>query len=321
MTPEFTDPLSHGICAIDTGFVRPRFDAAYLIVDAGRAAFIDCGLNSSVPRLLAALQAQGLGAEAVDWVIPTHVHLDHAGGAGLLMQQLPNAKLLVHPRGAPHLIDPSMLIYGASEVYGADEVARTYGTILPVPAERVQESADGQRIALGGRELLLIDSPGHARHHHCIWDEASRGWFTGDTFGISYPECEAPLGRYIFPTSTPVQFEPDALHNSVRRMLEREPLWLYPTHYGRIGGSVAEVQRLAALLLEQAQTMANISRELAAAPQRHAALKPRLAALYGERWRALGATHDAAEIERLLAVDIELNAQGLGVWLDRGARG
>ena len=321
MTPEFTDPLSHGICAIDTGFVRPRFDAAYLIVDAGRAAFIDCGLNSSVPRLLAALQAQGLGAEAVDWVIPTHVHLDHAGGAGLLMQQLPNAKLLVHPRGAPHLIDPSMLIYGASEVYGADEVARTYGTILPVPAERVQESADGQRIALGGRELLLIDSPGHARHHHCIWDEASRGWFTGDTFGISYPECEAPHGRYIFPTSTPVQFEPDALHNSVRRMLEREPLWLYPTHYGRIGGSVAEVQRLAELLLEQARAMADIARELAAAPQRHAALKPRLAALYGEQWRALGATHDAAEIERLLAVDIELNAQGLGVWLDRGARG
>ena len=321
MTPDFIEPLSHGICAIDTGFVRPRFDAAYLVVDAGRAAFIDCGLNSSVPRLLAALQTQGLSVDAVDWVIPTHVHLDHAGGAGLLMQQLPNATLLAHPRGAPHLIDPSALIYGASEVYGADEVARTYGTILPVPAERVQASSDGQRIALGGRELLLIDTPGHARHHHCIWDEASRGWFTGDTFGISYPECEAPLGRYIFPTSTPVQFEPDALHESVRRMLEREPLWMYPTHYGRIGGSAAEVQRLAALLLAQAAAMAQTARELAAAPDRHTALMTRLAALYREQWQALGAPLTAAAIEALLVVDIELNAQGLGVWLDRGAKG
>jgi glyoxylase-like metal-dependent hydrolase (beta-lactamase superfamily II) len=320
MTPDFIDPLSHGIVAIDTGFVRPRFDAAYLLVDDGRAAFIDCGLNSSVPRLLAALAAQGLGVDAVDWVIPTHVHLDHAGGAGLLMQQLPRATLLAHPRGAPHLIDPSALIYGASEVYGEAEVARTYGTILPVPAERVQASSDGQRIRLGGRELLLIDSPGHARHHHCIWDEASRGWFTGDTFGISYPECEAPDGRYIFPTSTPVQFEPGALRSSVQRMLGRDPVWMYPTHYGRIGGSEAEVRRLAALLLEQAAAMAQAALELASARDRHAAIKRQLAALYRTQWQGLGARFDAAEIETLLAVDIELNAQGLGVWLDRGAR-
>ncbi|RZU02581.1 MBL fold metallo-hydrolase [Rivibacter subsaxonicus] len=321
MTPDFIAPLSHGIFAIDTGFVRPHFDVAYLMVDAGRAAFIDTGLNSSVPNLLAALDWLGLARDAVDWVIPTHVHLDHAGGAGLLMQQLPHATLLAHPRGAPHLIDPGALVAGASAVYGADEVARIYGQIQPIASERVQTSSDGQRIRLGERELLLIDSPGHARHHHCIWDGASRGWFTGDTFGISYPECDAPGGRYIFPTSTPVQFEPEALHRSVQRMLEQAPVWMYPTHCGRIGGSEAEVKRLAALLLEQADTMAAGARELIAAPERHAALKRSVEALFSDRWHWLDPGRKQAEIAELIAIDVELNAQGLGVWLDRGARG
>ncbi|MGA0609169.1 MBL fold metallo-hydrolase [Caldimonas sp. KR1-144] len=317
---DFIEPLSHGIHAIDTGFVRARFDAAYLIVEQGRAAFVDAGLNDSVPRLLAALDALGLARDAVDWVIPTHVHLDHAGGAGLLMAQLPAAKMAVHPRGARHMIDPSALLDGARGVYGADEVARTYGDVRPVPAERVVATTDGMTIELAGRPLQFIDSPGHARHHHCIWDAASRGWFTGDTFGLSYPEFEAPKGRYLLPTTTPVQFEPEALKQSVARMLEREPVWMYPTHYGRIGGSVEEVRRLAALLLEQTGAMVALARPLAGAPARHEALKSALGALYAQRLRALGSALDDAEIAGLLAMDVELNAQGLGVWLDREAR-
>ena len=111
--PTHTTDLGHGIFAIDTGFEREDFDAAYLIVDTGRAAFIDTGHNAAVPRLLEALDAIGLPREAVDWVIPTHVHLDHAGGAGLLMRHLPGARALIHPRGARHLIDPSALVEGA----------------------------------------------------------------------------------------------------------------------------------------------------------------------------------------------------------------
>ena len=105
---------THGIHTIDTGFVRPRFDAAYLVVENGRGAFIDCGTNFSVPRLLAALDEARIPAAAVDWLILTHVHLDHAGGAGELIARLPNAKLVVHPRGARHMIDPSVLWAGAS---------------------------------------------------------------------------------------------------------------------------------------------------------------------------------------------------------------
>src|SRR5258705_1498509 len=114
----FVQPLAHGIHAIDTGFHRANFDAAYLMVEDGHAAFIDTGTNHSVPRLLEALEAAGLARDAVDYVIPTHVHLDHAGGAGALMKELPRATLVVHPRGARHMIDPGLLIESATGVYG-----------------------------------------------------------------------------------------------------------------------------------------------------------------------------------------------------------
>jgi len=116
--PADVERLDHGVTVIDTGFQRPGFDAAYLVVEQGRAAFVDSGSYLAVPRMMAALKAQGLDAQAVDWVILTHVHLDHAGGAGLLMQQLPQARLAVHARGARHMIDPTQLMAGVRAVYG-----------------------------------------------------------------------------------------------------------------------------------------------------------------------------------------------------------
>jgi glyoxylase-like metal-dependent hydrolase (beta-lactamase superfamily II) len=312
--PDFLEPLDHGLYAVDTGFQRPRFDAAYLMVHEGRAAFVDTGTNHAVPRLLGALQALGLERSAVEYVIPTHVHLDHAGGAGLLMSHLPAAKLVVHPRGARHMVDPSQLYQGALAVYGQQEMDRSYGTLVPVPAERVMQSEDGMRLSLADRELLFIDTPGHARHHHCIWDETSQGWFTGDTFGLSYREFDNQRGAWVLPTSTPVQFEPDALRASVERMLQRSPKWMYLTHYGRVG----DVPRMAALLLEQVDAMVELGRELRSAPQRHERLKQALLALYLDRLAAHG-FHDAERASQLLTMDVELNAQGLAVWLDKHA--
>src|SRR5438105_530091 len=158
-TDSFLTAHADGIHVIDTGFHRPRFDAAYLIVENGRGAFVDTGTNHSVPRLLAAVEAVGLGREDIDFVIATHVHLDHAGGVGLLMRELPRARLIVHSRGARHLIDPSMLMDGARAVYGDEEVARSYGEVVGVPAERVITTEDDTRIALAGRELRFIDTP------------------------------------------------------------------------------------------------------------------------------------------------------------------
>ncbi|MFT7721893.1 MAG: MBL fold metallo-hydrolase [Roseateles sp.] len=316
---DFIEDLGHGIHAIDTGFQRPRFDAAYLLVQDGRAAFIDTGTNHAVPRLLAALDALGLARDAVDWVIPTHVHLDHAGGTGLLMEALPNARALVHPRGLRHLVDPKALWLGALAVYGEAEMQRSYGKLVPVPAGRAEASSDGQLIHLAGRPLRLIDTPGHARHHHAVWDEASRSWFTGDTFGLSYREFDVDGRAWVLPTTTPVQFDPDALKATVARLLAARPLAMLVTHYGRIGGSEAAVQHLAAQLLAQVDEMVALARPLAAAPDRHARLKAALLDACLARLRAHGhpAGADAAE---WLALDAELNAQGLAVWLDQAAR-
>lgn len=308
----------HGIHTLDTGFHRPNFDAAYLIVENGRGAFVDCGLNASVPALLQGLAAAGLAPADVDWLILTHVHLDHAGGAGQLMQALPNARLVVHPRGARHMIDPSQLIAGASAVYGEDEIARTYGRILPVDAARVVEAQDGHRIDLAGRELLCLDAPGHARHHIVIWDAASRSFFTGDTFGLSYREFDSEAGAFILPTTTPVQFEPEALKASIARMLDFDPEAMYLTHYGR----VAPPAVLAQALFAQIDAMVAIARAQAglASEARHAAICADLAELYATRAAAHGCRQSRAEVIALLGMDIELNAQGLGVWLDREAR-
>lgn len=313
--PEYVQPLGHGIYAIDTGFHRPRFDAAYLIVEAGHAAFIDTGTNFSVPRLLAALDALSLARGDVDWVIATHVHLDHAGGVGLLMQHLPSARLLVHPRGARHMIDPTALYQGALAVYGAEGMARAYGDLLPVAAERVQASSDLLQVMLAGRPLLLIDTPGHARHHHCVWDARSQGWFTGDTFGLGYAEQVSAQGPWLMPTSTPVQFEPEALHHSINRLLSWQPRWMYLTHYGRVG----DVARLAALLHQQIDAMVALARPLRDVPQRHQALVDGLTALCLAQLRAHGLSDAEAQLSSL-ALDIGLNAQGLGVWLDRERR-
>jgi glyoxylase-like metal-dependent hydrolase (beta-lactamase superfamily II) len=311
--PAYVEPLGNGIFCIDTGFHRPRFDAAYLLVHDGRAAFIDTGTNFALPRLLGALNALGVERNAVDWVIPTHVHLDHAGGAGALMRELPEARMWVHPRGARHMIDPSALFQGAAGVYGEAEVRRSYGDLVGVDAARVVTSDDGMTITLGGRPLKAIDTPGHARHHHCIWDETSRGWFTGDTFGMAYPEFHHPTnGPWMLPTTTPVQFEPDALRASIARLVAAEPQNIFVTHYGR----VQDIPARAAQLLSVLDQMVQIGEALRDAPDRDAGLRVGLAALHARCLRAHGLPADERAVG-LLELDVELNAQGVAIWLDR----
>ena len=306
----------HGIHTIDTGFVRPLFDAAYLVVENGRGAFIDCGTNFSVPRMLAALDPAGLKPTDVDWLILTHVHLDHAGGAGSLMAQLPNARLAVHPRGARHMIDPSKLWAGASAVYGEKVMQESYGQLQPVAAERVIEAGDGHVVDLAGRQLVCLDTPGHAAHHNAIHDERSGACFTGDVFGLSYREFGTAQGPFIVPTTSPVQFDPPALHTSIKRIVALQPTAVYPTHYGR----VEPVERLATDLHQQIDCMVELAHQADKQNDRHGWLTERLADLYGTRASAHGWTGSQARLIELLGNDIELNAQGLEVWLDRQAR-
>ncbi len=314
--PSFVEPLGDGLWAIDTGFHRDRFDAAYLVAEGDRAAFIDTGTAFAVPRLLAALEALGLQRSAVDFVIATHVHLDHAGGVGQLMQALPDAQLIVHPRGARHMVDPAALWQGALGVYGAAQMARAYGTLLPVPAARVRTTADGETIALAGRPLVFAHTPGHALHHHCIWDARSAGWFTGDNFGMAYPEFNVDGRAFLFPTTTPVQFDPAAMRASIARLMATSPRQMFLTHYSRITGVADCAQRLLALI-DETVAAALAHRD---APDRLAAITAALTTLYGDGARAFGVALPGDEIAALLRDDAGLNAAGLIAWLDRPSR-
>ncbi len=303
---------THGIHTIDTGFVRPQFDAAYLIVESGRGAFIDCGTNYAVPRMLAALDYAGLAPSDVDWLILTHVHLDHAGGASELITHLPNARLVVHPRGARHMIDPSKLWAGASAVYGQEVMEETYGHLRPIDAERVIEATDEYVVDLAGRPLRCLDTPGHAKHHNTIFDARANVCFTGDVFGLSYREFDQDGRPFILPTTSPVQFDQRELHASIDRLVALKPEAMYLTHYGR----VEDIDRLAADLHAQIDAMVALALAADGKPERHAELMTTLTDLYQQRAEVHGWTSGRKALGDIIGMDIELNAQGLEVWLD-----
>ncbi|MBN9422910.1 MAG: MBL fold metallo-hydrolase [Candidatus Accumulibacter sp. 66-26] len=303
----------NGIYAFDAGYVRPLLAAIHLIVENGRAAIVDTGNNESLGAVERALAALDLAPECVDYVILTHIHLDHAGGAGAMMRAFPNARLVVHPRGARHMADPAKLVAGATAVYGAAEVRRLYGEVLPIDAGRIVEAAHELRLDLAGRELLCLDTPGHARHHICIVDCKSGGIFTGDTFGLSYRELDTDGRQFIFPTTTPVQFDPQAMHASLDLLMSYRPTAMYLTHYSQVvdvAAKAAELHRLIDAHLDIAR------REKDSGPDRHSRMRAMLAHLLVDEAKAFGCQLPPAEILEIFATDLELNAQGLGVWLD-----
>ncbi len=303
----------HGITAVDAAYLYPGHAAAHLIVDGGRAAFVDVGTNSSVPHLLGALDELGIAREAVDYLLLTHVHLDHAGGAGALMQELPNARALLHPRGAPHMIDPSKLIAGSIAVYGEERFRRMYGQLLPIAAERVRAVADGELVVLGGRTLELIHAPGHAQHHYVVVDAAHASIFSGDTFGISYRALDSERGAFITPSTVPTQFDPQQHIASIDRILSYTPESIYLMHFSR----VTDIPRLGAALKEQIAALAHIARAHAADADPHPGIRADMLALWRNLARRHGCRLDDEQLEQVLAGDLTLNTQGLIAWLTR----
>ena len=302
-----------GIFAIDTEYVRPRMDASHLIVDDGHAAFVDVGTYFSIPNLLAALAAQSLGPESVDYIFLTHIHLDHAGGAGRLVAALPRARVLVHPRGRAHIIDPKILVAATEAVYGAARFAQEYGEIQPIPAGRVEELVDGQRVAVGTRTWEFLFTPGHALHHVSIVDRESGDMFTGDTFGVSYRELDTAAGAFIFPSTTPSQFDPEQLHASIDRIVQCRPSSVYLTHYSR----VQDVARLAGDLHADIDAFVGIARSVAQQPDRVLRMQAQMFDHLSARLDRHGYPGDDATRHAVMDGDIELNAAGLNAWLSR----
>jgi len=310
----------NGIHAFDAGYVRHMLAAIHLVVDDGRAAFVDTGSNASLPHAHAALAALGLATDAVDYVVLTHIHLDHAGGAGAMMQAFPNARLVVHPRGARHMIDPAKLMAATEEVYGRETARALYGELLPVPAGRVIEANEGTTVRLGRRELVCHDSPGHAKHHVFIHDRAANGIFAGDTFGISYREMDVDGRAFVFPSTTPVQFDPVDMRDSVERMMALEPEAVYLTHFSRR----TPPRPLAAEMLRRMDDCVKLTMAAVKAANASAgadpvpAIRAALAGYLLAEARAHGVTLTDAEILELWRLDLDLDAKGLAVWATAG---
>jgi len=305
-----------GVFVIDADFHREHMAGCYLVEAGSEAAFIEVGINSSTPRLMKILEMRGWKPEQVRYVIVTHVHLDHAGGAGSLMQLLPNATFLVHPYGARHMIDPTKLEAGARAVYGDKLFDRIYGKLIPVEEQRVQIMEDGDEVTLGNRQLRFIDTPGHARHHFCVYDNLTNGWFTGDTFGLSYREFDTQNGAFLFPTTTPIQFDPVVLKQSVRNLVANNPDCMYLTHYGR----VTDVQRLARQMIEGVDTLVGFAEQYKDDDLRTQKIETAMRTWLMEGLRQHGVELAEDECLKLLSSDIKLNTQGIEIWLDHRDR-
>jgi len=307
-----------GVSAVDALYDgRKMQTAAHILVEDDRAAVIDTATAHAAPRILAALAARGVAPEQAAYVVLTHVHLDHAGGAGFLMARCPNAYLTVHPRGARHMIDPSRLLAATIDIYGAEATTRVYGDVVPVPAERVIETGEGARLTLAGRVLEIFDAPGHARHHVVVRDTRSGHLFAGDSFGLSYRALDHDGRQSVFPTTSPSQFDPGPLHATLDRMLGLGPEAVYVAHFGQL----RDVPRLGAdlhRLIDAHVAIAERCRDAGAG--RHERLRAGVAELVREEAARQRWTLDTVDLMHVFEIDIELNAQGLGAWLDAGER-
>jgi glyoxylase-like metal-dependent hydrolase (beta-lactamase superfamily II) len=229
------------------------------------------------------------------------------------MQALPNARCVVHPRGVAHMVDPARLIAGTEAVYGVEETRKLYGDIQPIAESRCVVPSDEQWIDFNGRAMQTLYTEGHALHHYSLNDPASRGVFTGDSFGVSYRELDTAAGEFIFPTSTPTHFDPDAAHVSVDRIMACDPEQLYLTHYSR----VRDLDRLAADMHAGISAYAAMALANKYADDAFAAIQSGMDAYLKSRAIAHGFQGDEEALQSILEIDIVLNAKGLVSWLQR----
>jgi len=298
-----------GISVIDSEYYSKDFAAIYLLKQKNKVIIIETGTNYSVPYVKEALSQIGLSFSDVSYVIPTHVHLDHAGGAGLLMMQCQNAALVVHPRGARHLIDPSKLVAGAKAVYGENKFKEYYGEIFPIDANRVIQADDNFILDFDGRELRFIDTPGHARHHFCIWDKTTKSMFTGDTFGISYRDLDHQDELYILPSTSPVQFDPEALIQSINRIMEFKPERVCLTHFSAIKPTKKATNKL----IESIHFVSNLAIKYADKNDSESIIYKKMMDYFLEGLNEIGFQNNDYAKDRL-SLDVLINTQGLIYW-------
>ena len=301
--------IADGISVIDSGYFSKDFAAIYLLRQGNEVAIIETGNKYSATNVQKALKMDGLSFSDVAYIIPTHVHLDHAGGAGELMNRCQNAQLIVHPRGARHMINPSKLIEGAMAVYGEENFNKLYGEIIPVDSSRVIEADDNFILDFEGRELKFIDTPGHARHHFCVWDKQTESMFTGDTFGVSYRDLDKENEVYIFPSTSPVQFDPEALIKSIYKIMEYKPQRVCLTHFA----AIKPTQKVVDQLIDGIHFVSNLAKKYATENDAELIIQDEMMNYFLKGIKKVG--NDDLEFCRdRLKLDVEINTQGLIYW-------
>ena len=308
------------VFTVDCHYERPGRAAAYLIIEGAKAAFVDNNTRYAVPHLLAALKEHGLGPEAVEFIIITHVHLDHAGGTAELLKHCPNATVLAHPKAARHLADPARLVAGAKVVYGEAEFDALYGEVVGVDPSRVQIIADGESIAWGSRSLDFFYTLGHATHHFSIFDTGTNGVFTGDAFGIGQSDVSRPGPSFLAISSSPADFDAEEARRSARRIVDTGATVAHVAHFGPF----TDLQRGRDQLLRNADQLEAILEDAIASDVPNESLeawcKPRVVAATQEHLHWCGVTDIAGDIA-WLERDIRLNAMGLAIVAQRRRAG
>ncbi len=216
------DLLEHGL---------PGRSSGYLYAGA-QTVLVDTGSARCLPQILRALSSLGKSFADLDYVVLTHAHLDHAGGAGQLARVAKRAAFVAHPRAVRHLADPARLIEGTRAVYG-ERYDSLFGEVAPVPRDRLIAKEDGDILDIGDRILHFFDTPGHARHHFCIHDPARNAVFSGDALGIRYvKQFTGENFEFILPSSSPTDFDPVGVLHTVDKLGSLQADTVYHAHFG-----------------------------------------------------------------------------------------
>ena len=220
--------------------------SVYLIRETG-GVLIEPGPASMVPYIQEGMKQ--LGIRSLSFIIPTHIHLDHGGGTGRLAELFPHASVVLHPRGAKHLADPSRLIEGTKMAYG-DDFELAYGPILPVPEPQIRVPADGEMIGINGRQLQIVYAPGHALHHIAVYDRKTGGLFCGEALGLPVPGSE----NTALPSVSAQDFYLDLYLETIQKLKKLEPRVLFYSH----DGGVKETGELISGLEDSTQILGDV---------------------------------------------------------------
>jgi glyoxylase-like metal-dependent hydrolase (beta-lactamase superfamily II) len=249
-------PLASGLDYVDLNFLgRPEIIATAILHGTAGVALVDPGPSTTLASLTTALTRKGIRFEDVRQILITHIHLDHSGGVGSILAKFPHIEVVVHQRGAPHLVDPSKLVASAGRIYQQD-MERLWGDVTPVEKERLKVIEGGESLTVVGREIETTYTPGHASHHVSYFDTASRVAFVGDTAGI----CRGS-STYVMPPTPPPDIDVEAWRRSADSILAWEPDTIFLTHFGPRYGARQHLQAMFENIDEWSRTVLRLLKD------------------------------------------------------------